>query len=366
MLLKDIYNKDFLKNLAQSIKETDKKFNQEDFINSLLNNDWQDQSLKQRMRLITKALYQYLTPKDIIKKSEILKKVIVKIKKDKNSSLALIIFPDFIENYFDQSELELAFNYFEFFTQYASAEFGVRKFINLNEIESFKILNKFSQSKNYHVRRLASEGSRPLLPWATKLENLIKNPNRIITIIENLKFDPELYVRRSVANNLNDISKHHPDLVIEILQKWQKQKVDHYIIKHALRTLLKKGNKKALKIIGIKSDKNQQKHQIKNFLLEKNAIKLNNYLNFSFILENSLQNNQIRLEYAIYFKKKNGNLSKKIFQISSKFYEKDVFTIKKRHLFKDFTTRKHYAGLHKIELIANGNPEQILNFDLKI
>jgi len=366
ILLKDIYNEEFLSSLAKEISIYDYCFNQDNFIKSLINNDWERRELKDRMREITVSINDHLTATTLKGKIEILKKTSLGITKCKNSGLSLIIFPDFIEKYCEEEDYALAIPALEFFTSIASSEFAIRKFIEIDQTKSFIHLDKFSKSQDYHVRRLASEGCRPLLPWANRLNNLKNNPEPIIKILENLKFDSELYVRRSVANNLNDISKNQPDLVIKLLKKWKKQKVDPFIIKHALRTLLKQGNVDALSIIGIKTDKKDQKYSIKDFSLEKKQINLGENLVFSFALLNLEPNNKIRLEYGVHFLKKNGTLNKKVFQITTKDFEKGDFPIRKKHLFKDFTTRKHYEGQHMIELLANGRMVTKINFDLKI
>lgn len=361
-LLKEVYNSEFIENLSISISKFDSSFNQKNFKEFLLNNSWCEKSLKERMRAISIALNEFLTPNSINEKIEILKKTVIHLQKNTNSSLSFIVFPDFIEQFCD--DFDLAINSLEFFTEFGSSEFAMRKFIEINQDEAFKYLEKFSKSKNFHVRRLASECCRPLLPWGKLLRNLKENPEPILKILENLKFDEEIYVKKSIANNLNDISKNNPDLVLKLLERWKKEKVSEFIIKHALRTLLKNGNPKALFLIGIKNNKKEQNYIIKDFYLEKPQVNLNNYLNFGFDLENFKSNNKIRIEYAVFFLKKNGSLSKKIFQISTKNFEKGVFKLTKKHLFKNFTTRKHYFGEHFISLIVNGLEIDKIKFDL--
>lgn len=363
-LLKEVYNSEFIENLSISTYKFDSNFNQKKFIKFLLNNSWYEKSLKERMRAISIALNKFLSPILISDKIEILKKTAIHLQKNKNSSLSFIIFPDFIEQFCDNNNFDLAINSLEFFTEFGSSEFAMRKFIEINQDEAFKYLEKFSKSKNFHVRRLASECCRPLLPWGKVLRKLKENPEPIFKILENLKFDREIYVKKSIANNLNDISKNNPDLVLKILESWKEQKVSEFIIKHSLRTLLKKGNSKALSLIGIENNKKEQNYIIKDFYLEKPQVNLNNYLNFGFDLENFKSNNKIRIEYAMFFLKKNGSLSKKIFQISTKNFEKGVFQLRKKHLFKNFTTRKHYFGEHFISLIVNGLEIDKIKFDL--
>ena len=110
---------------------------------------------------------------------------------------------------------------------------------------------KWSKNKNVHVRRLSSEGLRPRLPWAKKLEQFIDDPTPILPILENLKKDESMFVKKSVANNLNDILKDNYSVGIRILKKWSKtkNKDTQWIIKHALRNEIKKENPEAVKLV---------------------------------------------------------------------------------------------------------------------
>ena len=137
-------------------------------------------------------------------------------------------------------------------TQRFSSEFAVRPFVEHHPDRVFAELLRLTEHENPHVRRWCSEGVRTRLPWGRKLHGLIEAPSLILPILENLKDDPELYVRRSVANNLNDIAKDHPELVIQICRDWKKEADENRsrLIRHALRTLVKDGNPDALAILG--------------------------------------------------------------------------------------------------------------------
>jgi 3-methyladenine DNA glycosylase AlkC len=372
MLLKEVYNQQFLENLATTIVKFDQSFDIKIFLNTLKKQHWSDLSLKQRMRAITKALDQNLSAKNYFDKVEVLKKAVVEISKDKNSGLALIIFPDFIEvfgcqDYLNTSKLSsfhFSMNSLEFFTQFGTSEFAVRQFIKLDQKAALEFFEKWTKSSNHHVRRLASEGLRPRLPWGESLIAFKKNPNSIFPILEKLKNDESEYVRKSVSNNLNDISKDHPQLVLELLNNW-KNSVSSRIIKHSLRTLLKSGNKEALEIVGIKTDLGTTKNfLIKNFYLKKTKTKIGEVFEFDFALQNQSSAQNIRLEYVIYFLRKNGGQSKKIFQITSKSFSKGVFQFKKKHSFKNMTTRVHYCGEHFISLVVNGLEVEKRSFEL--
>ena len=365
MLLKEIYNQDFLLKLSEAILQFDEHFNKNKFLKIL--ESWQEKALKQRMRSITLALNESISLTEYSKKIEVLKSAVQKIKKDKNSSLALIIFPDFVE-VFGLKNFEESMRALEFFTEFGSSEFAVRQFIKIDQKRALEFFAKWSNHKNYHIRRLSSEGCRPRLPWGEALNNFKKNPSDILPILENLKNDKSEYVRRSVANNLNDISKDHPEVVLSFLKKWQSEGEKcinkQRLTKHALRTLLKKGDNAALKLIGIERNILLENFAIQSFSLQKDIIKTPQSLIFDFALHSNDSNKKVRLEYAIFFLKKNGSYSKKIFQITTKNFAEGVFSFSKKHSFCDLSTRKHYAGKHYISLVANGVEFPKLQFDL--
>ena len=145
-----------------------------------------------------------------------------------------------------QDHLELSLNLLKEMTRRASSEFGIRFFIMESPKKTLSVLKRWASDKDQHVRRLMSEGIRPRLPWATNLPLFIKDPAPVIEILELLKDDDEEYVRRSVANNLNDIAKDHPDLVADIAARWMKgaSQERKKLIRHGCRTLIKKGQKK--------------------------------------------------------------------------------------------------------------------------
>ena len=358
MLLKEVYSDEFLKRLATAILKIDAKFDAKKFLKI----DLKKQELKQRMRSITLALDESLSPKQYQQKVEILKQVAPILAREKNSGLALIIFPDFVE-VFGRDDFDFSMQALEFFTEFGSAEFAVRQFIKLDQKHALTFFQKWTKSKNHHVRRLATEGCRPRLPWGEALQVFKKNPAAILPILENLKNDESEYVRKSVANNLNDISKDHQEVVLQLLAKWRGEVSDR-LIKHALRTLLKKGDQHALKLIGIERNILSENFAIQSFALQKTVVKISQNLSFDFLLENQAPNNKIRLEYAVYFLKKNGAATKKIFQITTKNFAEGVVSFTKKHSFRDLSTRKHNAGRHFVSLVVNGVEFPKLQFDL--
>ncbi len=284
--------------------------------------------------------------------------------KTKGQSFEWMFLPEFIELY-GLDDFKSSIKAFEIVTQFTSCEFAVRPFFIKYPKEMTAHMLLWSIHKSEHVRRLSSEGCRPMLPWAMALPTLKKEPTSILPILENLKNDPSEYVRRSVANNLNDIAKNQPELVIKIAKKWLGKTAEtNKLVKHACRTLLKAGNKEIMPLFGFGSVDNIE---INNFQFIENTIKIGANLTFTFNLKN--KNNKailLRLEYAIYYQKANGTLSKKIFKISEKTYPKNTnIVITKTQSFKAISTRKFHVGLHQVAIVVNGTEFDKNNFWLE-
>ncbi len=149
---------------------------------------------------------------------------------------------------------DLSMTLLKAFTKRFSSEFGIRFFLLDDPEQTLSVLKQWTKDEDKHVRRLVSEGSRPRLPWAMRLPLFIKDPAPVIVLLELLKDDNDEYVRRSVANNLNDIAKDHPSVVADIAGQWMQgaDKQRQQLIRHACRTLIKQGNKKVLRVFGFK------------------------------------------------------------------------------------------------------------------
>ncbi len=223
----------------------------------------------------------------------------------------------------------------------------------------------WSKHENHQVRRLASEGSRPRLPWAMALSGLKKDPEPILAILDILKSDPSEYVRRSVANSLNDIAKDNPKIVISIAKKWKGiNKETNGIVKHGCRTLLKQGNPEVMALYGLSPS---SQIMIRDFIIESGIVRIGEDLKFSFSLQNTDEQNQcFRLEYAIYYLKQNGQFGKKVFKISEgKIEHGQTIIITKKQSFRIITTRRFYEGVQKLSVILNGIEKEIIEFELR-
>ncbi|AXX91903.1 DNA alkylation repair protein [Malaciobacter molluscorum LMG 25693] len=353
--LKNVYTKEYIRNLAYKIKENYQKFDSDSFINSIFNSTWETLELKMRMRHIAVTLNTFL-PLSYKEQLEILKPISKYF-----SGFEAMFFQDFVEVY-GLDDFQNSMEALEVFTIDSSSEFAIRAFILKYEDKTMSQMRKWAKSSNEHIRRLASEGSRPRLPWAVALPKFKKDPTKVFEIIKLLKNDKSKYVQKSVANNLNDISKDNPKLVIEFVKNNLGISVQlDWICKHASRTLLKKGNKEILELFSF----GKTNHiNISNFLYDK-IVNIDDYLNFSFELNSSEPIGNIRLEYVIYYLKSNNMHNKKIFMISQNEIKLKNKKFSKKQSFKNMTTRKHYLGKHYISIVINGKEMIKKEFILK-
>lgn len=363
-LLKNIYHTEFFNRFTSSIQEVVSDFNKASFLKNIYDNEWENRELKQRMRHITEVLKNHLSD-DFNTNVETILKLIPVLEKNgfKPDNLEFIFFPDFIEIY-GLEHYQTSIEAFEEMTQFVSCEFAVRPFIIKYQDPMIKQMLLWSNHKHSSVRRLATEGCRPRLPWAMAIPSLKENPASIIPILKKLKNDTSEYVRRSVANNLNDISKDNPEIVISLVKKWHgKSKETDSVIKHACRTLLKQGNTELMVLFGFGSI---DEIKITDFKILTPSVKIGDSVAFSFKLANTSNNaSKIRLEYGLYYQKANGSLSRKVFKISEKEYQKKVTTrINRKQSFKVITTRKFHLGKHQVSIIINGKELDILDFEL--
>lgn len=347
-LLKNVYNKEFLEEFGNNIKAVYKEFEIKAFILEVMDDTWEGLALKERMRQITVKLGEFLPEYE--KAIEILLKV-----NKVSVGFPYLVLPDFVE-YFGQEHFELSMAALKEFTKHSSAEFAVRPFIIKYPDKTMEYMANWALDENEHVRRLSSEGIRPRLPWGVALIQFKKDPLEVLKILEVLKEDESLYVRKSVANNLNDITKDNPDIVIETAKKWiGRNNYTDWILRHGLRTLVKKANPEALAMFGY-SDK--QNEYVKNASLTVQSESINMGEDCLLSYDVTIQTEEslhIRIEYGIDYVKAGNKISRKIFLFVDKTIVGDLNLKGSRlHSFREMTTRKHYPGLHNIVLLVNG------------
>lgn len=342
--------------MGETIKRFHPGFDKETFIKLVFSKGFEVMELKEKMRHTTICLHETL-PESFKEAVGILKKIAPYIK-----GFELMSLPDYVELY-GMDDWDLALESLGYLTKYASGEFAIRPFLDGDPEGTMAVMVKWAQDDDKRVRRLASEGCRPRLPWAMALPKFKKNPAPILQVLEILKNDPSEDVRRSVANNLNDISKDNPKFMLDVCEKWhgENENVDA-IIKHACRTMLKAGNKRAMILFGF-GDPSHMK--VENLEMDKDTPAIGEDVRFSFdLIINEKEKRKVRLEYAVYYMKANGKLAKKVFKITENSYSPGTHSFNRKQTFADMSTRKHYPGEHRISIIVNGEEKAKISFTL--
>ena len=359
--LKDsLYSPAFIEDLGKALVAVYPSFDQGQYRQQIYDEQWSARALKQRTRHVTTVVHTLL-PTAYRDALNVLQAAAPHLS---HYSYAPIFMPDFVEVYglddWDASLPALAY-----FTQFSSSEFAVRPFILHDPTRMMAQMRAWANDPNHHVRRLASEGCRPRLPWGMALQAFKHDPTPILPILEELKDDPEEYVRLSVANNLNDIAKDHPDIVIEVLRQWQKSASTErqWIIKHALRTLLKQGHGEALGLLGYG---NQAEVVVRDFRLDAVSVAMGNTITFRLTLESTASEPQdVMLDYVVYYNKANGRPAPKVFKLSTfQLGAGEARHFERRVSFRPISTRVYYAGDHRIALQINGVEQEGATFEL--
>jgi 3-methyladenine DNA glycosylase AlkC len=356
-LLKEIFNRDRLNHFARETAAIYPAFD-EDRFTTLASEGLDGLSIMQRLRRIALAYHEVL-PGGFERNVEILWALAPRI----NHGFASITLPEYValhgRDHFDLSMKALAY-----FTRFGSSEFAVRHFLLTDLARTLDVMKDWSSDDNELVRRLSSDGCRPRLPWSFQLKQLIADPTPVSPILENLKSDPSLYVRKSVANHLNDITKDHPDWVLEKLGLWdQEDRHTAWIMKQALRTLIKKGDTRALHVFGAG---HKAEVKVENFSVTPSSLKLGGAVQITAKLASTGSTPQkLVIDYAVHYVKKAGGTSKKVFKWKELTFAPDATVeLSISRAIRDFTTRIHYPGRHEVELIVNGEALAAAAFEL--
>lgn len=345
--LKEIFDAARFRQMAKDVKSVYPGFDSQKFLKLTLPT-LPEQSLLQRMRSMSHALHATLAlpyPDTV--------KVLRDTAPLVDRGFVTLVFPDYVSVY-GREDFALSMEALKFFTPFGSSEFAVREFIRIDFEKALRIMEKWSRDKDEHVRRLASEGTRPRLPWSFRLDRLIHDPSPVSTILDNLREDESLYVRKSVANHLNDITKDHLEWVLDRVARWDLGN-DHtaWIAKRALRTMIKKGDSRALAVIGVSGP---AQVSVDKFTIRPKAAKIGEQVTFSFSCQSLGKKSQkLVIDYIVHYVKKAGHANAKVFKWKELTLEPgESFTLEKRQRFQDFTTRVHHPGRHRVELMING------------
>ncbi len=363
---RSVFNPAVVRAFAADLKRAWPEFNSRGF-SRLINSRIEDLNFGARSDLITEALERYL-PDEYPRAVRILLDALgpeLDVP-DLTGYDGFIIMPQ--TAYIARNGLEhydLSMHALYEMTKRFSSEGAVRTFLRRYPERTLALFNTWVENPNPHVRRLVSEGTRPRLPLASRLNAFVDDPVPVIGLLEKLKADPELYVRRSVANNLNDIAKDNPDIVLATLERWSVDAGDgtQWIIRHGLRTLLKQGHPRAFKLLGYGES---AAVRISHIAICPTPVSLGDdaVLTLALVSEGS-ESQQLMIDYIVHYVKANGARKPKVFKLAKKTLAPgEEVTLSKRLSFRPMTTRTYYPGRHRLDIQINGSIIGGMEFDV--
>jgi 3-methyladenine DNA glycosylase AlkC len=250
-------------------------------------------------------------------------------------------------------------------TQRFTAEYSIRVFLERYPQRTLARLREWARDSNVHVRRLVSEGTRPRLPWAPRLRAFQDDPRPVLELLDLLKDDPELLVRRSVANNLNDIGKDNPAALVETCRRWMRDATPerYWLIRHALRSAVKRGEPEALQILGFVPAPGVQ---VRDIHIAPAAASIGESVTFTVWLANEgSTTKRLLVELRVHFVKANGRPSPKVFALKQlELQPRGSARLTKTISLIQHTTRTHYPGQHRMEVVVNGRTSGVGVFDV--
>jgi len=251
-------------------------------------------------------------------------------------------------------------------TQRFTCEFSIRPFLERYPDRTLAKLTEWARDSKPHVRRLASEGTRPRLPWATRVRWLEREPKRLLPLLELLKDDPSSLVRRSVANHVNDLSRAHPELANDLAERWWKDATPERraLVKHALRSAVKRGDRRALRLLGFGK---APKIAIVTRSFSPKAVAIGETVRIAFTLRGASRSAQtLAVDLVVHFTKARGKTSPKVFKVKTLTLARGgEVSLGKSISLAVHTTRKPYPGRHNVEIAVNGERTALGHFDVR-
>lgn len=328
-----------------------------------------DLELLDRGRHIAKALRKYLPDEYPAAVDVLLRSLGVEHATDELVGLGMAPFfylPHTIfvaEHGIDHFELSMKAQYE--LTKRFSAEGSIRPYIAKYPDQTMRTLREWTSDPNAHVRRLPSEGTRLRLPWAMRVSWLDENPERVLELLELLKDDPSTMVRRSVANNLNDLGKVHPALLTRTAEAWLKNATPERraLIEHALRSAVKRGDPSALKLLGYGK---KPAVMIDDVSFVPKRVPIGGKVTVSFVVRSRSRDPQdLLVDLAVHFVKAWGNTSKKVFKLKRVLLPpRGAVELRSSISLKVHTTRKPQPGKHPVDVLVNGATFSVGSFDV--
>lgn len=253
-------------------------------------------------------------------------------------------------------------------TSHYTGEFAIRPFLREHPEQTLAAVLEWRRSPDEHLRRLASEGIRPRLPWAAHYAPFKADPTPLIDALSPLIADPAKYVRTSVANNLNDVSKDHPSLAVETARDWLERSpapATEWIVTKGLRTLIKRGDPAALELLGAGPSEHVT---IGNVRMTPRDIALGDAVVMEADVHNTSDMTQtVIVDYRLHLLKKNGQRRPTTFKLTKVTVAPgETAPVRKRHVFREVTTRVYYPGMQALSLTANGSESAAVEFELRV
>ncbi|MDX2285410.1 MAG: DNA alkylation repair protein [Bacteroidia bacterium] len=354
---KDLYTPAFIRQVAEQVQALRPQTDPGQFAAEVQDARWPSRELKDRIRHCAAVLERHL-PAHFPEAAPLLLALSERLRSLRSSEYELVYL--FLPEYIERCGLEHpepALDLMERITSLASCEFAIRPFLMQHEALVLGRLAQWVLHPDAHVRRLASEGARPRLPWGMALPAFQRDPSRMLPLLAQLRADPSEYVRRSVANHLNDFSRSHPELILDLARQWKGERPEtDALLKHACRTLLRQGHPEALARFGVQHG---APAALRAFRVETPEVRVPEYLIFSGeVLYSGDAPALLRLEYALYFRRAGGGFSRKVFKLGERQAAPgEVLPIARRHSFRPVTTRTYCAGEQRVALIINGTEQ---------
>ncbi|MCO8274281.1 hypothetical protein M1L60_27140 [Actinoplanes sp. TRM 88003] len=245
-----------------------------------------------------------------------------------------------------------------------TAEFAIRTLLRHDLDRALPTMLAWTGSDDADVRRLATEGSRAYLPWSIRVPELLRRPEATIPILDALFRDPSEYVRRSVANHLNDLSRDHPDLVAATAARWLADPDGNTarVVRHGLRTLIKRGHPAALAVLGFTGDA----LKLEAPTLDTEVVAIGDTVEFRASVHNTgATAARVAIDYVVHHRKADGARTAKTFKLTTATLEPGAsLEVRRKHSFRVITTRRYYPGPHAIGLQVNGVASDLVTFEL--
>ena len=364
--LKNQFGVDVPRRIGEQIAAVSKNFDHAAFLRDTLDR-YEQLELMPRARHIARQLRAYLPARYPDALKILMASIGPRTKRGDAEGMAAFYYGPhtYFVSEFGLDDFELSMDAQYELTQRFTAEFSIRSFLEHHQEKTLAQLRLWANDENVHVRRLVSEGSRPRLPWASRLRAFQKDPAPVLELLELLKDDPELYVRRSVANNLNDIGKDHPEILVGVAQRWLRNATEQrrWIINHALRSAIKRTERGALETLGFGTAANVT---VRNVSIAPARPQIGQRVTVRLeVVNRETVVQRVLVDLRVHFVKANGQTSARTFKLKPLDLQgKQSVAMQKSISLAQLTTRKHYPGTHSVEVLLNGKARRLGAFDV--